>query len=220
MAVVSAILAVTVGMWAVGSLTEPEAAPVTETTPSPSDPTPEGLGWERVATLPKSAVYALAQLGDEMVVFTSSAQSTTPELTGLRLWHSADGLVWEQGDSVVDPGSRIQSVTPTALGIVALGFAPDDDSLRAWLSDDGDFWLPLADGLPLDTEDLLSGHKRAASVEAGMAWGNIGRRIGGDASVFEMAVKDERGIALVTRSPERARPYDIAGVEIWTARLP
>lgn len=219
LAVVLAVLALTGGVWGLGSLTRPENPPVVEAVPVPSVPEDAGPDWERVADFPKSAVYALTQIGDEVVVFASTPQTTERTLTGLHLWRSDDGLSWEQGSSVIASGSRIQSVTSTALGIVALGFAPFDDSLRAWLSGDGHFWLPLAEGLPLDTDGLANSRTRVAGDETALVREDLSSLIGDDASVVDMAVKDERGIALVTRTPDKARPYDIARFEIWAAPI-
>ncbi len=211
-------LALAVGAWALGILTafEPErvAEDVTTTTSaSIPDTQPE---WQRVETIEDRIPYGLISHRSRIFVLTSMPPADTVEPAGMEIWESADGVTWEAGGTVIRPDGKIDSVGSTALGLFAIGSIGDDETTRAWLSADGVNWVILMDGLPVDSES-----NRASTVARGLSNGapleDVLGAIGTDASIIELDLFSDQGIALVTRPSDPSRPYELKNFEIWTA---
>ncbi|MFZ0015226.1 MAG: hypothetical protein WAL25_14055, partial [Acidimicrobiia bacterium] len=172
-------------------------------------------GWRKVRTLPNGAAYALLSLNDEFLVFTSVSRSGDPNLDGLQVWTSRDGLEWVGSDPVIEAGNEVHLVVSNALGIVAIGHVPNDTDDRAWLSAHGDTWLPLMDGLPLDPEDIPEGRPDSLFPDPAGPGGDIAAEIGPDRRVIGLSVIETRKVALVAQTLDRGRSHDLERFEIW-----
>lgn len=191
-----------------------------EVAPSPTtDHVDNQIRWEQVQTMEQATAFAILEFNDEVLAFTSAPLSEESPLTGLRVWRSPNGVDWQPGQYVVGAEGDIRTVASTALGIVALGYVPNDEDERAWLSVDGAYWLPLMDGLPLDTVEfresvgLLDPDEASPVSGAELAFGR-------DVRVVTTAVIGDLTVALLERPPDRGRPYDLGTVEIWAAESP
>jgi hypothetical protein len=213
-----ASLALAVGTWALGTLTalEPEqlAEEVTTTTSFVND-TPE---WQRVETITDRIPYGVIRHKSKILVLTSTPPADAIEPAGLEIWQSADGVTWEAGGTVIRPDGKIDSVGSTALGLFAIGSIGDDETTRAWLSADGINWVILMDGLPVETESSRPSTV-ARALSNGAALDDVLSAIGADASVIEIEVVSDQGIALVTRPSDPSRPYELESFEIWRTDL-
>ncbi len=172
--------------------------------------------WQKIMALPNGAAYALLSFHDRFLVFTSASQSGDPNLAGLQVWASDDGLNWIGSDPVIEAGSEVHLVSSNALGFVAIGHVSSDKFERAWLSADGDHWLPLLDGLPLSTDDVPVESSNSVLSDLDGTAGDIGSKIGPDGRVIGLTVIEERKVALVARTLDRGRSHDLERFEIWS----
>lgn len=213
-------MALAVGTWAFGNLTEFEAEQITEGSPTTSAPaTTTQPAWRLVETVSDRVPFAVIEHRGQVFVLTSLPPAQTPQPTGLQVWRSADGVTWVPEGTVIRPDSKVESVGSTALGLFAIGSIGDDDTTRAWLSADGVKWLPLIDGLPIELSDSPRSDPRTVALTDNASLDGIASVIGSDASVVELEMLTNQGIALITRTPDPSRPYEIDSFEIWQADL-
>lgn len=218
MLLLTASMALVVGAWVLATLTalepQPEAAVTATTSVASAD-----NGWRKVGTVADRVPYGVFRHRDQLFLLTSMPPAQGPQPVGMELWHSADGMTWVQGGLVIRPEAKIDFVGSTALGLFAIGSIGDDETVRAWLSADGVDWLVLTDGLPVDPTEVNRTANDTRAVAAGATLANVTEAIGSDASVIELEVLTDQGIALVSRPSDPSRPYELAEFEIWLTEL-
>lgn len=200
-----AVLGLMAGLFAFGALTRP--LPDTSGQFDRNGET-ESDGWRLVESIPATVPYALVVGDDQILVFTSAPDPDEAAPSGLQVWRSPDAVAWEPMGTVIEQGFAVDSITSTSLGLVAFGFDEHQEASRIWLSADGLRWLPLLDGLTVESRDIRPVAKGATTSELDMA-------IGTDARVVQYERTEGRDVALVSREPDFSHPFSVEAFEIW-----
>lgn len=202
-----ASLGLIAGLFVFGVITRPLGRPATQ---FDSNSAYTSDAWRLVKTIPATVPYAIVARDGHVLVFTSSADPDgVIAPSGLEVWRSFDGLAWEPLGTVIEPGFLVDSISSTSLGLVALGLDESQETPRMWLSADGLEWLPLLDGLPVESIELRTAADTAPTSD-------LDRAIGSDARVVQYEPTEKREIALVSREPDFTHPYAVETFEIWT----